>query len=145
MTYKEFCNLKGNDPIENIFPKGTEPEEAMDILKETFVYFDDKSLIEEDPCLYMTYPDITRFILCNTVNRLTKKKFNHYMSVVRDDFTPRECIDILDRELLPEGWYVAYPASGGQGVTETVAYILYLYNNPDKKKGFIDKLKSLFK
>jgi len=37
MTYKEFCKLKANDPIENIFPKGTDYDEAMDILQETFL------------------------------------------------------------------------------------------------------------
>ena len=44
MTYREFCNLKSNDPKENIFPKGTEPEEAMEILEETFIYHDDHDL-----------------------------------------------------------------------------------------------------
>jgi hypothetical protein len=37
MTYKEFCKLKSNDPMKNIFPKGTDYAEAMDILQETFL------------------------------------------------------------------------------------------------------------
>lgn len=148
MTYREFCNLKGNDPMENIFPKGTTAEEAMSILEETFVFFDDHELfdsVKDHISLNTDYPTITKLILCNITKRLTKKKLNHYVNIIDDNATARECLDVLDRELLPENWYVTYPAGGGQGITETVAYILYLYNNPDKKKGFIDKLKSLFK
>ncbi len=146
MTYREFCNLKNNDPMENMFPKGTTAEEAMDILEETFVFYDDHKLYEENKdIMHSDYAAITKLILCNIAKRLTKKKFNHYVNTIDYNATARECLDVLDRELLPENWYVTYPAGGGQGITETVAYILYLYNNPDKKKGFIDKLKSLFK
>lgn len=37
MTLKEFCELKGNDPMENIFPKGTTLEEAYAILSDHFL------------------------------------------------------------------------------------------------------------
>ena len=37
MTFKEFCNLKANDPNINIFPKGTEYNEAMNILTDSIL------------------------------------------------------------------------------------------------------------
>lgn len=37
MTYKEFCNLKANDPNVNIFPKATSDIEAIDILSDTIL------------------------------------------------------------------------------------------------------------
>ena len=37
MTFKEFCNLKANAPNINIFPKGTEYNEAMDILVDSIL------------------------------------------------------------------------------------------------------------
>ena len=37
MTYKEFCDLKNNDPDVNIFPKGTTSDEALGILSNTIL------------------------------------------------------------------------------------------------------------
>ncbi len=38
MTYKEFCDLKANDPINvNMFPKPTTSDEAIDILSDTIL------------------------------------------------------------------------------------------------------------
>lgn len=37
MKYKDFCQLKSNDPMENIFPKGTSAEEGIVILKNHFL------------------------------------------------------------------------------------------------------------
>ena len=37
MTYKEFCDLKNNDPGVNIFPKGTTTDEALGILSNTIL------------------------------------------------------------------------------------------------------------
>lgn len=50
MTFKEFCKLKANDPNENIFPKGTEYSEAMDVLKDTIL---SKGWYINYPCSYL--------------------------------------------------------------------------------------------
>lgn len=49
MTFKEFCNLKANEPNENIFPKGTEYSEAMDVLTDTIL---GKGWYIDYPCSY---------------------------------------------------------------------------------------------
>lgn len=46
MTYKEFCDLKNNDPGVNIFPKGTTSDEALHILSDTIL----------GPDWYVSYP-----------------------------------------------------------------------------------------
>ncbi len=46
MTYKEFCELKVNDPDVNIFPKGTTSDEALHILSDTIL----------GPNWYVSYP-----------------------------------------------------------------------------------------
>lgn len=168
MTYREFCDLKSNDPKENMFPKGTSAEEAMDILNDTF-RFSNGGFFKED--LYILNI-IERIILVSLIpisifrwtilviilsaielwiilckSKLEKRSYNYaynYRNTINNKVTPRKYIDILNRELLPKDWYVAYPASDDQSITEIVAYILYLYNNPDSKRRFINKLKCVF-
>lgn len=144
MTYREFCNLKGNDPMENIFPKGTEPEEAMDILEETFVFYDDHKLYEENKyIMHSDYTAITRFILCNLEKRITKERFDNIINIVGDNATAQECVDILRNVLIPKDWYISYPCGYSQANTEIVGEILRIYNNPDRK--LINRIKAYFK
>ena len=37
MTFKDFCKEKANDPMENIFPKGTDAQEGLNILCDHFL------------------------------------------------------------------------------------------------------------
>ncbi len=119
MTYREFCQLKANDPEENIFPKGTEPEEAIEILK--------SSLINNSNCV--SYYDIIEAILNKYKKKHNKYEFDNIINA-------QQAINILRTELLPKDWYISYPCSYFQANTEIVASILYKYNNPESKYWF---------
>lgn len=147
MTYREFCNLKSNDPIENIFPKGTEPEEAMDILEETFIYYDDHDFyLKSKDRICGCYADIAKFILYKLYkkkNKMNKEKFKNTTGIINQNATAQECVDILRDELIPEDWYISYPCRYSQANTEIVGEILRMYNNPDVK--LINRIKAYFK
>lgn len=131
MTFEEFCDLKSNDPKENIFPKGTEPYEAMDILEE--------SLLDKDYKSYDSYSDIVRAILS-----IYKKKSK---TIIKSNLSAQEAIDLLKEELLGKDWYVEYPCRYAQFNTEVVGEILYKYCKVRKNKvnQIIEFLKKLFK
>lgn len=146
MTYREFCNLKSNDPKENIFPKGTEPEEAMDILEETFIYHDDHDLYLKNKDSIYGYGDATKFILYNLYkekNKMNKEKFKYTTGIIDQNATAQECVDLLGNELMPDDWYISYPCRYSQANTEIVGEILRMYNNPDVK--LINRIKAYFK
>ena len=144
MTYREFCNLKSNDPMENIFPKGTEPEEAMDILEETFIYHDDHDLYVKNKDSICGYGDIAKFILCKIYKKkITEEMLKYINSIIDQNATAQECVDILRNELIPKDWYISYPCRYSQANTEIVGEILRMYNNPDVK--LINRIKAYFK
>lgn len=144
MTYREFCNLKSNDPMENIFPKGTEPEEAMDILEETFIYHDDHNLYVKNKDSICGYGDVTKFILYNIYKKkINEEKLIYIIGIIDQNAAAQECVDLLRNELIPKDWYISYPCRYSQSNTEIVGEILRIYNNPDRK--LINRIKAYFK
>lgn len=129
MTYKEFCNLKGNDPMENIFPKGTTAEEAISILESTFV----------GHTTYAPYSDIVKCIISQC-----KKRYTIDFNTIHD-INAQKAVDLLREELLPKDWYINYPCRNLQYNTEVVGYILANYSNKYYYKDSIFKrIKHIF-
>ena len=127
MTYREFCNFKSNDPMENIFPKGTEPDEAMDILETTFI----------GELTFAPYTDVVKTI----INKC--KKHHKYNLDNLGHLNAQEAVDTLRLYLLPKDWYIFYVCGYSQANTEIVGEILRIYNNPDVK--LINRIKAYFK
>ena len=129
MTYEEFCNLKSNDPMENIFPKGTSAEEAMSILESTFV--------GHTTCA--PYSDIAKGIISQC-----KRRHNTDFNTIHG-IEAQEAVDLLREELLPKDWYIDYPCRNLQYNTEVVGYILDKYSNKYYYKDSIFKrIKHIF-
>lgn len=63
MTFREFCDMKANDPRENIFPKETTAEEAIMILKDHFL----------GPNWYITYPGNKGQIITEIVGEILRR------------------------------------------------------------------------
>ena len=72
MNYKEWCNLKTNDPHENMFPKPTTPSEGINVLQEY--------LLGED--WYINYPGSSGQIITEIIGEVLRKypseKYNNY-------------------------------------------------------------------
>lgn len=129
MTYKEFCNLKGNDPMENIFPKGTEPDEALTILEQTFTG-------------HITCAPYS--VIIESIINACKKHHKIDYNTIRGINDPKEAIDVIQKELLGEDWYVSYPCGFSQYATEVVGTILYKYG-PKEKVPFLTRIRNFFK
>lgn len=128
MTYREFCNLKNNDPMENIFPKVTEPDEAMDILETTFI----------GELTFAPYVDVVKTI----INKC--KKHHKYNLDNLGHLNAQEAVDTLRLYLLPKDWYIDYPCRNLQYNTEVVGSILYKYG-PKEKVPFLTRIRNFFK
>lgn len=128
MTLKEFCDLKCNDPMENILPKGTEPDEAMDILEE--------SLLDKKYKSYDSYSDIVRAILA-----IYKKKSK---TIVESNLSAQKAVDLLKEELLGKDWYINYSCGYAQYNTEIVGEILSKYHKESKKNPIVRFFSELF-
>ena len=128
MTYKEFCDLKANDPMENIFPKGTEPDEAMFILESTFT-----GHVTCD-----AWSDVAKGIILQC-----KKHPNTNFDDIHG-LTAQGAVNLLKEELLGEDWYIGYPCGFSQYTTEVVGSILYRYG-PKEKVPFLTRIRNFFK
>lgn len=128
MTYREFCDLKSNDPMENIFPKGTTAEEAMSILESTFI----------GHATYAPYSDIVKGIISQC-----KRRHNTDFDTIHD-IEAQKAVDLLREELLPKDWYIDYPCRNLQYNTEVVGSILYKYG-PKEKVPFLTRIRNFFK
>lgn len=128
MTFKEFCELKGNDPMENIFPKGTEPDEAMDILETTFI----------GELTFAPYVDVAKAI----INKC--KKHHKYNLDNLGHLNAQEAVDLIREELLPKNWYIEYSCGYAQANTEIVGEILYRYLPKEIKNPIVKFFRKLF-
>ena len=127
MTYKEFSLLKFSKP-DDMFPDGTEPDEAMYILETS----------------------ITGHLTCDSYKDIVKSIVYACKKHISDDLNnigyldAQKAVDILKEELLGKDWYVNYSCNYRQCNTEIVGEILNIYG-PKEKVPFLTRIRNFFK